>query len=134
MNLKEGGNGGFVSFEADKKGRAKTDKILLEKYGVDFRKIVTKNYRDSLSDNDKEILKNKLKEGQKAVNFNHNTFEGKEHTKATKQRMSEAKKGKYRGETNSQYGTCWITNEIENKKIYKGNEIPNGWRLGRKMK
>jgi hypothetical protein len=31
------------------------------------------------------------------------------------------------------YGTCWITNEIENKKIFKGGLIPEGWRLGRKI-
>ena len=35
---------------------------------------------------------------------------------------------------NSQYGTCWITNEIENKKIMKGDLIPEGWRLGRKIR
>ena len=34
-------------------------------------------------------------------------------------------------EKNSQFGTCWITDEIENKKIKKINPIPNGWRLGR---
>lgn len=38
-----------------------------------------------------------------------------------------------KGERNSQYGTCWITNEKANKKIHKGDLIPNGWRLGRKQ-
>jgi len=38
------------------------------------------------------------------------------------------------GKRNSQYGTQWITNEKENKKIKKGDKIPNGWRLGRKIK
>lgn len=37
------------------------------------------------------------------------------------------------GKRNSQYGTQWITNEKENKKIKNGDKIPNGWRLGRKM-
>jgi hypothetical protein len=31
--------------------------------------------------------------------------------------MSENKKGTGIGETNSQYGTCWITKDGENKKI-----------------
>jgi hypothetical protein len=35
---------------------------------------------------------------------------------------------------NSQFGTCWITNGKENKKIFKGDNIPNGWRLGRVIK
>ena len=40
MNLCVGGQGGFISPDGVKKGREKTDKILLEKYGEDFRKIV----------------------------------------------------------------------------------------------
>lgn len=32
---------------------------------------------------------------------------------------------------NSQYGTMWITNDQENKKIYKGEEIPVGFHAGR---
>lgn len=35
------------------------------------------------------------------------------------------------GERNPSFGTMWITNEIENKKIKKGNYIPDGWREGR---
>lgn len=48
--------------------------------------------------------------------------------------MSKSSKGKGLKSANSQFGTCWITNEKENKKIPKGNTIPNGWRLGRKMR
>ena len=40
--------------------------------------------------------------------------------------------GKGCGKNNSQYGTVWITNGTENKKIKKNTEIPNGWYLGRK--
>jgi hypothetical protein len=35
------------------------------------------------------------------------------------------------GTSNSQYGTIWITNGSENRKIKKSDEIPNGWRKGR---
>jgi hypothetical protein len=48
--------------------------------------------------------------------------------------MSQVKKNTGIGKNNSQFGTCWITNEIESKKIYKGDPIPKGWRLGRKIK
>ena len=48
--------------------------------------------------------------------------------------MKETKKGYGKGESNSQYGTCWITDEIKNKKINKADLIPEGWRLGRKVK
>ncbi len=45
--------------------------------------------------------------------------------------MSNAHKGKHEGIKNSQYGTMWITNEKENKKIKKNASIPAGWRKGR---
>lgn len=37
-------------------------------------------------------------------------------------------------ENNSQYGTMWITNGSENKKIKKVDTIPEGWYKGRKVK
>jgi len=48
--------------------------------------------------------------------------------------MKATKKGHGKGKENSQYGTCWITNDVESKKIHKGDAIPEGWRLGRKVK
>ena len=41
---------------------------------------------------------------------------------------------KQKGENNSQFGSCWITNGIENKKIKKDSNIPQGWYVGRKIK
>lgn len=38
------------------------------------------------------------------------------------------------GSSNSQYGTMWITNGSENKKIKKFDIIPEGWYKGRKIK
>ena len=38
------------------------------------------------------------------------------------------------GYKNSQYGTMWITNGIQNKKIKKDQIIPEGWRKGRNCK
>lgn len=60
-------------------------------------------------------------------------FLGKTHSKETKKKMSESKKGKVNGNKNSQYGTMWITNDIENKKIKKEDNIPKGWYKGRKI-
>lgn len=39
-----------------------------------------------------------------------------------------------KGENNSQYGTCWITNGIEVKKIKKSELLPNDWFYGRTLK
>ena len=139
LNLALGGEGGhgskFLSKEQLQKGRAVTDKLLEEKYGQEFRRIVITNYRNSLSDDDKLILSNKIKEAHKNINFNFKTFEGKSHSEETKKLMSIVKKGTGIGENNSQYGTCWITKDGANKKIKKEDletYLLDGWFKGRK--
>jgi len=60
---------------------------------------------------------------------------GKKHSEETIQLMRELHKGKNVGESNSQYGTCWITKDGINKKIKKedlDNWKVNGWSQGRK--
>jgi hypothetical protein len=39
--------------------------------------------------------------------------------------------GHQQGEKNSQSGTMWITNGLENKKIKKTDSLPRGFRKGR---
>lgn len=57
------------------------------------------------------------------------SFAGQKHTQETKQKLSVAHKGKHLGSKNSQYGTCWITNGTENKKIKK-DDLDNWISLG----
>lgn len=64
--------------------------------------------------------------GQKA-------FKGKSHSKETIIKMSESSKGQGLGSKNSQYGTMWITNGNESRKIKKLDIIPEGWYKGRKV-
>lgn len=42
--------------------------------------------------------------------------------------------GHQKGPKNSQYGTMWITNGIDNMKIMKNEKIPYGWKKGRNLK
>jgi hypothetical protein len=42
--------------------------------------------------------------------------------------------GHQRGQSNSQYGTMWVTNGETNKKIKKNEPIPEGYSPGRKLK
>lgn len=59
-------------------------------------------------------------------------FKGKSHTEETKQKL---RKPKNQGDKNSQFGTMWITDGQENKKIKKDVDIiPEGWYKGRKIK
>lgn len=48
-----------------------------------------------------------------------------------KNKISSANKDKQQGLKNSQYGTMWITNGIENRKIKKSDSIPYNWHKGR---
>ena len=124
MNLKEGGFGGFCSddhrikFHESSKAARKTDRykqimsIATSKLWKDdeYRKIHTAG-----------LLTSKR-------------FLGKLHSNETKQKMSLAKKGNGIKENNSQYGTCWVTNGFETKKIKKENLetfIKLGWKKGR---
>lgn len=135
MNLVFGGNGGFISPEGVKKGRAKTDEILKSKYGENFRSVMIKNFYNNISVEKRNELIAKIKEGQLKSNFDWgSTFRGKVHKEETKKKIGEANKIKQSGSANSQYGTCWITNGTENKKIKKIDTMPIGWKIGRVFK
>jgi hypothetical protein len=54
---------------------------------------------------------------------------------AKEKRNKTRKENKFQqGKNNSQYGTMWITNGIENKKIKNIDIIPEGWYKGAKFK
>ena len=52
----------------------------------------------------------------------------------TIKKMKDSKKGHGNGINNSQFGSFWITNGIENKKVKKDIIIPDGWYKGRILK
>lgn len=61
-------------------------------------------------------------------------FLGREHSEETKQKMREKALVHSSGEKNSQFGTMWITNGKESKKIKKGAPLPAEWKKGRVIK
>ena len=129
MNLKVGGEGGFSSLEHREKWiKAGRDIIQILEQDVEFRKERRKKAIETLKRQGKyEKITTQIQQYRK-------DWTGLEHSEETKKKMSESKKTTSKGTNNSQYGTCWITNEVENKKIHKGDPIPEGWRLGRKIK
>ena len=123
MNLQIGGGGGLSSIEHKKKFHSSGGKStlhLLEKY----RENHIFNLKNNLEYRKKYL--DKIKDNLNWI--------GRTHKEDSKKKMSESKKGMYDGEKNPQFGTCWITNEIDSIKIKKGEIIPEGWRLGRKIK
>lgn len=120
MNLMQGGSGGFVSVEAYKKGAQGMNKIIW----TDIEFIKRHNKRKS------ELFK-KLHKEEIIKPYD---WTGKKHKESTKQKIGKANSVYQKGEGNSQYGTCWITKDCENKKIKKDDlflYIKQGWIKGR---
>lgn len=137
-NLRRGGTGGFdyinknVTLRKDKNkiARASTDIILEKKWGTNWRSVLGKLASvASKTDAAKFKRKQTLKERNIKSDASHmNTSE------INKKRIAKFKEiGHQQGEKNSQAGTMWITNGIENKKIKKVEPIPTGWNKGRKI-
>jgi group I intron endonuclease len=127
MNLKPGGTGGCYGEAAMKWSKAGTAKIkFLWANNPNFKKDV--NIKTSI----RNIELWKI--GKFDSHFNNKYWVGKTHTDETKRKMSEVKKGKGTGKDNTQFGTMWITNGTENKKIKKEEIIPTKWKKGRILK
>lgn len=141
-NLCVGGQGGFSyinnnpeliakrdTYENKLAGRLAANRVLAEKYGsLNFtaKKLETDPvFRDEFSNKVSTGLKQKFeKDGHH--------WNGKKHSEKTKKKIGEAN-SKMIGSKNSQFGTMWITNGQENKKIKKDVDIiPKGWYKGRR--
>jgi hypothetical protein len=121
MNLVFGGNGGYISTEGVKKGGYYSGNLLATKIKTDSE------YRKKHIDRFICMVKECFRTGKlKTPNW-----KGKKHKEETKQKIGLTNSLKQKGENNSQFGTCWITNGIENKKIKKTDLIPDGWKNGR---
>ncbi len=120
-NLCEGGQGGF-SFINRTRDHSAHNKKLADKrnYSLTDKSYVTEEFRQQ-----KRILALQMWE-KGAYNFIPST-KGLKYTEEQKNRLSQS----HLGSKNSQYGSMWITNGKENKKIKKENTIPDGWYRGR---
>jgi hypothetical protein len=126
MNIKKGGEGGFVNNEH----KIKFINEAVKMFNINKEKMVER--KKWLWDNDKEWRDNfskKLSNGK----IGNISWTGLHHTEETKRKISEKNSINQKGENNSQFGTRWVTNGKENTKIKKEETIPNGWRLGRKL-
>jgi hypothetical protein len=124
MNIKEGGEGGFCSEEHRDKF-LKAAKLISTKAG----KIGSENKNWLLTNDDEwgENYRKKLSDSK----IGNVSWSGLKHNEETKRKISETIKGFGVGSDNSQFGTRWITNGKENKKIHQYGVIPEGWKLGR---
>jgi hypothetical protein len=121
INIMKGGEGGYISVENQKArsiagGKAFAKRLLED---VDLLNRVSKQGFDNMA------------KAHKEGKFRYDNFKNKNHSLETILKMKDSAKGKHEGEKNSQFGTTWITNGKENKKIKKEEIIPEYWRKGR---
>ena len=132
LNLKQGGSGGW-SNEVREKAKIAAKSYMEDKWTMpEYReKMIKVRYDPVISKIRNEKTSETLKQ-----HFENTpgTFKGRKHKPETIQKMKESHKQAGIGTSNSQFGKCWITDETENRKIYKGDLIPEGWKLGRKIK
>ena len=124
INLKVGGYGGLSDEEHHQNFIEAGKQNLINT--KEKREASLKITRSSLE------YKEKMRKMKKEYYENNvGTFKGKKHSDETKMKM---RKPKNKRESNSQFGSRWITNEKENIKLYPNQFIPEGWRLGRVIK
>ena len=122
MNLQIGGGGGFTGKDHSEKFHKAGGKKVFQ--------ILSKRNSEKLK-SDPEYRERWYNSVKKSGAFS-GTFKGKKHSDETKQKMRDSAKNR-KIEQNSQYGTCWITNGSESKKIKKTDNLPLGWEYGRKI-
>ena len=130
-NLCSGGKGGFGYINLnrlwDTEQRRLAAQLNIRKVNLLPRTKESQNKRTA-------TFKENFKKG-KFINFGKG-FSNKKHTVESIQKMIENKKDHGLGPNNSQFGTCWMTNEINNIKIKKDKHVIEkyislGYRLGR---
>ena len=132
MNLKKGGMGGICSKEHHNKMRLGSSIYQKNRWIDDYDFIEKTSLLYSIK------AKNRWENGGLSKDIiHHKDRKYHKHTIDTKEKMSLLRKGTGIGDKNSQFGTCWITKEGENKKIKKKqfeDYLNDGWIKGRNTK
>ena len=132
-NLCVGGHGGFsyLNINQISVNNFEDSKIqtIASKKGIAKKEWLYNNDPDWVEN----YSKNKSIAQQQRFNDSHGTFLGKKHTDKTKKLIGEKNSINQSGSKNSQFGSKWITNGKETKKVSKETVIPDGWYAGRKI-
>ena len=134
-NLKPGGKGGWDHQNLDSKIQSRKG-IKANKRMAELRKTdpawEERRIQKCVASRAEWIKNNPEKAAAPLHNWNTKVWKGQKHTVETRKKIGLANK-KNIGNKNSQFGTMWITNELESKKVKKSFSIPKGWRKGRIM-
>lgn len=142
-NLRRGGHGGFDFINSNqlygfsdstvaKKGRDAANTALYEKYGPEWRTIISKMGRTPAALQKSKLTRDAniaagITQAPSTIHMNTPT--------AIEKKKKKFKQIKHQqGRNNSQFGKMWITNGSENRSVFKTSSIPPGWRPGRILK
>ncbi len=130
MNLKGGGEGGFISEEQQRYRSECGNKAFIEKLKTD--EVFTKKWKKNIS----ETHKKRCEQGKIPIMTCAGWNKGLELDDKHKENIGKANSIKQKGILNSQYNTMWINNGEINKKINKEELdyfINLGWNIGKKL-
>ena len=136
MNIKVGGDGGWDHIRHDidflqSQARLMTDTWLEKMKDPDFYEHFCASVKIAHND---PALRVQMTVSRTSNGRNYNEcWIGRKHSDETKQKL---RKSKNTGEANSQFGTCWINNGTEAKKVKKETLqiwLNDGWQIGRKV-
>lgn len=125
-NLKLGGDGGFDFLNRNKLNNSNKDWEQHSRNSSNNAKAMFES-RPEL----RKQLSDRNKEWHKLGKVSPPTFAGHKHSEEWKANKSAEMKVVSAGSNNSQFGTMWITNGSQNRKIKKTDAIPSGWSKGR---
>ena len=126
-NLCSGGHGGFSYINRTRDHSQHNNKLARN------RSYAEPGFLDYLNNKHGLIIAERHAQGKYKNKFPESALLNAQSEEAKKKRKNTlAKIGHSQGEKNSQFGSMWITNGIENKKIKKLDFIPEGWYKGRK--
>ena len=130
-NVKLGGSGGFDYINKSGKNNANKPRECFVNAGKARAKWYWERY-----ENDKEFREEMLQKRKNSITLQNffkvgNSFAGRQHTDESKSKMRNSAVGKHAGKKNGAFGTCWITNGVENKRVPKATPLETGWKLGR---
>jgi group I intron endonuclease len=135
-NLKEGGLGGWDSYNADKQALAERNLRINAQRDYDDP-IYRNNHKRALALIDTSLMMEKRTQTliDRYGTTANRSFLGKTHTDETKRKIGEKNSVNQTGNGNSQYGSMWIYSleEQRSMKIKKDDNIPEGWLKGRKI-
>jgi hypothetical protein len=140
-NIRIGGIGGWSYINGDEELSKERDKRIKS-----MNSIAVQAFKEKF-DNDPDFkqkclehIRKMSKMGQKTLHekYPNGVWYGKRHSEDSKKKIGEANSIHQKGSKNSQYGTCWIYNETDEKNMKIKKEdideyINNGWKKGRKM-